>query len=402
MLAIIKKYAVMILGSVVLAFSFVDAQVVINEPKEGTVSAYQNQFIAGQASPGLFIQLQVNGKPVDSTSVRPDGVFEFIGVPTPEGPVKFTVVARMPNGNRTTVERQIHHLGSPDSIIVDIPEENLPADGKMMKMRTRVVDAWGVQIPSGYFVTLNADSLITDAIDADPNTPGIQVRIVNGVAEFTMRSPQQAGPSTMVFTADKATTKEVVEFTTPIEPLMVVGSADASGTNLSTSGDLSELKNKNKIDAGFHSTGRLAFYGRGSVWNNYLLTASFDNERRQQDRLFRDLDPDVLYSIYGDNSKIDYTAQTSNPFFVKLERNRSYMMFGDFNTQFSQNELARYDRTFTGVNGHYETKTGKVDAFGTLTDRKVVQDEIRGQGISGYYFLGSSNVVTGSEKVRIE
>ncbi|MBI2429526.1 MAG: hypothetical protein HYV29_12180, partial [Ignavibacteriales bacterium] len=107
-------------------------------------------------------------------------------------------------------------------------------------------------------------------------------------------------------------------------------------------------------------------------------------------------------SIYGDNSRVDYTAQTSNPFFVKLELNRSYVLFGDFNTSFSQNELARYDRTFTGVNGHYETRSEKVDMFATLTDRKVVQDEIRGQGISGYYFLGSSNVVSGSEKVRVE
>ena len=77
-------------------------------------------------------------------------------------------------------------------------------------------------------------------------------------------------------------------------------------------------------------------------------------------------------------------------------------MFGDFNTAFTQNELARYDRSFTGVKAHYETKTEKADAFGTVTNRAVVQKEIRGEGISGFYFLDNSNVVQGSEKVRIE
>jgi hypothetical protein len=91
MLAIIKKYVVLILGSAILAVSLVDAQVVINEPKAGTVSAFQNQFVAGQAPAGLPIQLKVNGAPVDSGLVRTDGVFEFLGVPTPEGPVTYTV-----------------------------------------------------------------------------------------------------------------------------------------------------------------------------------------------------------------------------------------------------------------------------------------------------------------------
>jgi len=68
------------LGITVLAVSLVSAQVVITEPKEGTVSVFQNQFVAGQAPAGLPIQLKVNGTPVDSGSVRIDGVFEFLGV----------------------------------------------------------------------------------------------------------------------------------------------------------------------------------------------------------------------------------------------------------------------------------------------------------------------------------
>ena len=402
MLATIKKYAVLVMRMTVIAASFVDAQLAINEPKSGTISVFQHQFVAGQASPGLPIQLQVNGTTVDSTVSRPDGVFEFLGVPTPEGPVTFTAIVRMPNGKYFSIDRAIHRIGAPDSIIVNMPENEFRADGRtMMNVTANVVDRWGVKIQDGYFVTIDADSMKIDASDVDPNTMGVQVRLVNGEISVPVRVPKDAGTYSMRLSTSSITTRVSKEFSTPIESLMLVGSVDGEGSHLSTSGDLSNLKNENKLNDGFHTDGRLAFYGRGSVWSDYLLTASYDNKRKE-DRMFKELDPDVLYSLYGDNSSVDYTAQSNNPFFVKLEHNRSYAMFGDFNTGLSQNELARYDRTFNGMKAHYETKSSTADAFATLTDRKVVQDEIRGQGISGFYFLGKSNIVVGTEKLRIE
>ncbi len=408
MLAIIKKYAALILGSAVLAVSLVDAQVVIKEPKAGTVTVFQNQFIAGQAAPGLPIQLKVNGIPVDSGSVRIDGVFEFLGVPTPEGPVTYTVTVRLPNGKYFAVDRHIHRIGSPDSIIVNMPENEVGADGRtIMNVTATVVDKWGVKIGDGYFVTVEADRMEMDVQDVDPNTAGIQLRLKNGEVSIPLHAPKEAGSYCLKVSTSNIITRATKEFTTPIEPLMLVGSANGSLHSLKAGGSLSDssfslLKGESSLSEGTHTDGRLAFYGRGSIWSNYLLTASYDNERMQRDQFFKDLDPDVLYSVYGDNSNVDYTAQTSSPLFIKLERNRSHILFGDFNTAFTQNELARYDRTFTGVKSHYEAKHGQADAFATVTDRKVVQDEIRGQGISGFYFLGNSNVVAGSEKVRIE
>ena len=381
---------------------------VITEPKEGTATVFQNQYVAGQAPAGLPIQLKVNGTPVDSGSVRIDGVFEFLGVPTPEGPVTYTVTVRMPNGSNIEVNRKIHRIGSPDSIIVKMPENEVGADGRtIVNVTATVVDKWGVKVGDGYFVTVEADSMEMDVQDVDPNTPGIQLRLKNGEVAIPLRAPKDAGSYTLKVSTSNITTSVAKEFTTPIEPLMLVGSAEGSINSLKTGGDIadsafSQLKSANSISDGIHTDGRLAFYGRGSIWDNYLLTASYDNQRNQQDRLFKDLDPDILYSIYGDNSNVDYTAQTNSPLYVKIERNRSYLMFGDFNTAFTLNELARYDRSFSGVKAHYEDKTSKADAFGTVTNRIVVQLDIRGEGISGFYFLNNSNVVQGSEKVRIE
>jgi hypothetical protein len=276
MLAIIKKYAAVILGSAVLAVSLVDAQVIINEPKAGTVTVFQNQFIAGQAPAGLPIQLKVNGIPVDSGSARIDGVFEFLGVPTPEGPVTYTVTVRMPNGEYFAADRQIHRIGSPDSIIVNMPENEVGADGRtIMNVTAAVVDKWGVKIGDGYFVTVEADSMEMDVQDVDPNTPGIQLRLKNGEVTIPLRAPKEAGSYSLKVSTSNIVTRVTKDFTTPIEPLMLVGSANGTVNSLRTGGEMSDssfglLKSANVIDNGVHADGRLAFYGRGSIWSNYL------------------------------------------------------------------------------------------------------------------------------------
>ena len=35
------------------------------------------------------------------------------------------------------------------------------------------------------------------------------------------------------------------------------------------------------------------------MFGDYLLTLSIDTDRKLQDRIFRDLDPNMLYSMYG-------------------------------------------------------------------------------------------------------
>ncbi|MFA6455518.1 MAG: hypothetical protein WCW40_01755, partial [Bacteroidota bacterium] len=373
----------------------------IQSPADQAISILNRQAVIVNGAPGMKLQLLVNGTAVDSGVVRPDGVIDFIGIPVETGKNVFTVKALGFFRDVDSVTMFI--AGEPRSIEIVGTDSNYVSDGRSVyQFKAIVRDEFGTPIPNTYSISVQSEDLEISGNDKDPALDGIQAPIENGEISFRVTAPEFSSTTKLVANWGSVKGEKEIEFNTPIVPLMIVGSADASGSFLSTKGNLDGLKNKGQIDSGFHSTGRMAFYGRGTVLDKYLLTASYDNERRQRDRLFHDLDPDVLYSIYGDNSRLDYTAQTSNPFFVKMELNRSYMMFGDFNTSFGQNELARYDRTFTGVSGHYETRLDNVDAFATVTDRKVVQDEIRGQGISGFYFLGSSNVVPGSEKVRIE
>jgi hypothetical protein len=380
----------------------------IVEPKPNTVSMLTRQAVIINGTSGRKVRLFANGVAVDSGAVRVDGVCDFLGVPVPTGDVVFKV-SYIDNATELDSVR-IHIAGQPTSIEICTSSNDFLADGKSITRFELVVrDTFGVAIPSSYIISVKSDTGTIVSPDVDPNQEGVQRSIENGKVLVDVQAPAQAAVVKITATWGNAKSEKDVEYNTPIEPLMLVGSANGTlNTNsVKTSNNFSDssfalLKDANTMSSGVHTDGRLAFYGRGSIWSNYLLTASYDNQRMQRDQFFKDLDPDVLYSVYGDNSNVDYTAQTSSPLFIKLERNRSHILFGDFNTAFAQNELARYDRTFTGIKSHYETNHDRADAFATVTDRKVVQKEIRGEGISGFYFLGNSNVVTGSEKVRIE
>ncbi len=64
-------------------------------------------------------------------------------------------------------------------------------------------------------------------------------------------------------------------------------------------------------------------FARGTVFDDYLMTLSVDTDRKIEDQIYRDLDPNSLYSMYGDNSIVTYEAQSTSPVYAKIERDRS-------------------------------------------------------------------------------
>ncbi|MBI5473181.1 MAG: hypothetical protein HY961_12630 [Ignavibacteriae bacterium] len=398
-----KKFAsVIALLFVVLAPAAV-SQIMIVSPPEGATSAFTHQAVIGNALPSMSITLEVNGVVVDSAVTRVDGVFEFLGVRCQPGPVEFKATVRMKNGKQFSVTRSIHIFGEPDTLLIETESDELPADGSSQRAITvTVLDRWKKKIDSGYFITVEADSLQILGDDVDLNTQGHQVKLTDGQASFTVQATRYVGPVSLKISSNAVSAVHPMYAVTPSVPFMLVGSADGTVKSLTAQGNTSDFSSESDFSGGTKKRGRIAAMGRGSVFGDYLLTLSLDTDRKLQDRIFRDLDPNSLYSMYGDNSIVQYEAQSTSALFAKIEKNQSYVLYGDFNTQMTKNEFAAYNRSFTGGRLHAQTAGATVDAFGTLTNRKVVQEEIRGAGISGYYYLRQNNIVTGSEKVRIE
>ena len=201
-----------------------------------------------------------------------------------------------------------------------------------------------------------------------------------------------------------------------------VGIADITASRDSTNGpaaiitgDTTHYDNDTAID------GRLAFYTKGKFGDNWELTASADTREgplgdlftnfmdKSPDSVFRRLDPDYYYPTFGDDSTIEEMAPTMGKFYVKLKNGTDYGLWGNFDINYTDNNLAHVDRNLYGANIHYENsaattfgeKSFKVDLFAAESGTIGGRDEFRGTGGSLYY-LKHQDILAGSDRLRVE
>ncbi|WP_082221575.1 OmpA family protein [Herbaspirillum chlorophenolicum] len=196
---------------------------------------------------------------------------------------------------------------------------------------------------------------------------------------------------------------------------LTVGQDRTTGPAQLVTTDTSHYNNETWID------GRGAFYLKGKIKGDYLLTASADTreqplrdlfsnfQTKDPNYLLRRIDPDRYYPVYGDDSTITDDAPTQGKFYVKLEKDSSYVMWGNFQTAWTGTELTQYSRGLYGANAmwnskeatRYGEKVTSVNAFvadpGTLQSR----EEFRGTGGSLYY-LHHLDLTEGSERLWVE
>jgi len=373
-------------------------------PEENSVSMLHSQAVIVRAPAGSAVELYVNGRFMKSDIARIDGVVDFLNIEVPAGDVNFDI--RMPHADSTvngSVNRRIHILGPPAILAIETEADTLAGDGlSIVRGSAKVFDEWNYPYSDGLTVSVDADSGKLLAQDEDPSERGAQIRLENGEAKFTYQSG--TGPWTAVIRAqaDKARGSREIKLTIPPEEFTLVGLASGTGVSSAAHGDRSRLSSEREFPDGFTSDGRIAMYARGTVFGGYHLTASFDSDRKDRSRLFRDLDPDYLYSMYGDNSLLTYDAQSARQLYVRLENDKNFLYYGDYNTNFAPQEFTLYSRTLNGMQFRHQNNGWKVATFGSLTDRKVVQVELRGTGLSGLYSVGYLHITPGSDKVRVE
>jgi flagellar motor protein MotB len=201
-----------------------------------------------------------------------------------------------------------------------------------------------------------------------------------------------------------------------------VGMADMTLSADSSSGPINSMSGDKPLqDPDSSADGRLAFYVNGKFGEEWRLTASADTREapiqdlfsnfmdKSPDALFRRIDPDYYYPTFGDDSTVEEMTPTMGKFYVKLSQEDNYGMWGNFKVGYMQNELAQVDRGLYGANAHYQSDTTTsfgerrfaADTFvaepGTIASR----EEFLGTGGSLYY-LQRQDILTGSERVRIE
>jgi uncharacterized repeat protein (TIGR01451 family) len=201
-----------------------------------------------------------------------------------------------------------------------------------------------------------------------------------------------------------------------------VGIADLTASQDETNGP-AQLVTGNEDDyrSELAIDGRLAFYIKGRFANDSVLTASADTREgpvdelfsnfmnKSPEALFRRIDPDYYYPTFGDDSTVEEDAPTSGKFYLKWQKDRNYGLWGNFDIAYLDNNLAHVDRGLYGANINYESiaATGfgenrfAANLFAAEPGTLAGRDEFRGTGGSLYY-LRHQDILTGSERVRIE
>ena len=201
-----------------------------------------------------------------------------------------------------------------------------------------------------------------------------------------------------------------------------VGIGDLTLKHDDTSGPASLVtQDENEFNNDSSVSGRFAYYVEGKFGDNWQLTSSADTQEGPVDELFsnfldknprallRRLDPDLYYPTFADDSTLEERAPTSGKLYLKLQQHNNYGILGNFSIDYLDTTLAQIDRGLYGLNIHYEAEdyTGfgeqrlQLDGFAADPGTVAGRDEFRGTGGS-LYFLRNQDVLTGSERLRIE
>jgi hypothetical protein len=193
-----------------------------------------------------------------------------------------------------------------------------------------------------------------------------------------------------------------------------------SGTKSNGPVDLLQGANSGN-DPNSNVDGRLAFFVNGKFGDHWRVMASADTREgsiknifsgfmdKSPDALFRRIDEKYHYPTFGDDSTVAEMAPTMGKFFVRVSQEDNYGQWGNFKVGYVNNELAHVDRGLYGGNVHYQshatTDFGEqkyaADVFAAEPGTIASREEFRGTGGS-LYFLRRQDLLTGSERVRIE
>lgn len=307
--------------------------------------------------------------------------------------------------------------GALASVVVEPTTRNPVADGKTpVLVRVRLVDAHGVPVTSRTPVTLETTAGKWDVVDLNPKEPGTQQFIEGGVAEFKLIPPMDPIDTKIVVSSGTLKSDVKLSFVPELRPLMAIGVIDQTLSFRRTSGAAANSPNFYTLDNSLSrleatdSTGSVDYtahigtFIKGRIWGDTLLTLSYDSDKRSGDPMFRDDIPDDYYLVYGDSSTRGFEAQSTSRAYLRLDRGKDYIMYGDYNTGDSQNPakvLSNINRSFTGFRIHQEDQHFVYTAYTTRDSVQQFVEEIPGNGSSGPYLVTRMDLVQNSETVEI-
>ncbi len=399
--------------------------------KTGDILPYAQSTIRVKGAAGTSFSLSVNGTVVPESQVGKRAVlegkqlqaWEFIGVALAPGANEVAVKQIDQFGNpRGESKITLHAPGELAQIKVELADRvrkngGAVADGKTPAVIVvRMQDKFGTPVTSRLPVTLSINLGRLDVIDVNPVEPGVQVFIEGGSAEFSILPPVDPGQAMISVESGRVRVNTPLDFLPDLRDMIAVGliegiinlrKIDSRALVPTREQDAFEKEitrtarswNNDKSDG----TARAALFLKGKVKGEYLLTVAYDSDKDSRERLFRDIQPDQFYPVYGDSSTRGFDAQSTGRLYLRVDNKKSYLLYGDFNTSMGaeNRQLSNYNRSLTGIKQHYESGKISANIFASRDSTKQAIEEFPANGTSGPFRLANSRGLINSEKLEI-
>jgi hypothetical protein len=205
------------------------------------------------------------------------------------------------------------------------------------------------------------------------------------------------------------------------EYFFMVGMADFYLSKSKVTGNIEPASAEDGFDQELLKEGRLAFYLKGKIKGKYLITAHADTEDQELNNLFKDffkatpqdifrrLDPDQYYSVYGDDATSYRDVDSAGKLYVRLDWDKNQAVWGNFNTAIDGGEFNQYQRTLYGgalkwrhdETTRYDDPKAQATVFASEAQTAKGYSDLLGTGGSLYY-LKHTDILRGSEQLHIE
>src|SRR5262249_15258227 len=318
--------------------------------------------------------------------------------------------------NRGSLQIEVIAPSDLGKLKIETAKGTYAADGRTpLKVVVLLTDARGVPVTVRTPITLETNNGVWLAKDLDAKEPGTQVFIEGGRAEVDSMSPLEPGSALIRASRGGVDAEKKIEFVPELRPMLAAGmveyqvnfgglahSAIQPSLNDGFEHQL-QLVSAENANGSMASGGHVALLLKGKIKGENLLTLAYDSDKASGDRLFRDIQPDQYYPVYGDSSVRGYDAQSTTQAYVRIDRGRTYLLYGDYLTAEpgAGNSLGNYSRSMTGVKEHYENGRVNFTGFTSYDSLRQVVDEFPANGTSGPFTLSNPNGIENSEKVEI-
>ena len=316
----------------------------------------------------------------------------------------------------------------------------LPADGMTpVLVKIKVLDAAGQPVKGHLTAKVKAEGVRISSQSLNGLESGVdsigkrlgkdEVELKDGVGQFNLIAPSSALDVNLLVSVGKERVSGKIAFAPDVRPLIAAGvvegiinlgkkgsSAITPSTGLSD-GFERELRHWQRTFAkgDMSLAGRTTFFVKGTIKGEYLLTAMYDSEKDMRQRVFQNINPEKYYPVMGDSAQRGYEAKSSDRLYVRVDHDKSYVLYGDFQTGSSfsqtmggqsvapveQRNLGQYNRTMTGIRVVRDDGKGYADSFVMHESMRQAVEEYRGNGTSGPYSVANINAIENTEKLEV-